>query len=332
MQKMLILYPLLLYYEDTCIERKLSFLPTWIAEPGDIVIVDSVERAGIFRDSMYNKVKKKVGEGVCFASFKEPFKNVCSRLSIDVDNAELAPWGWDGYIKRKFEKWGVPQSMLPTDEELEGIRNLSSRRVAVKMLPLVADAIGRDFCVGESFVITSLEEFFPLAEKYEGVMMKMPWSSSGKGLNYCYSTNITEKVKGWITNVIEKQGCCIVEPLYNKFGDYALEFKVSEGKVSFLGYSKFDTANQGTYQGNVLMTDKEIEDYMCYILGVDVDKIPFERSVCHADVMSLRDLAAVLSVRRGKPSQQYGHLGARTEKPMDNECRKIRYPLQQFYS
>ena len=75
----------------------LSFLPTWIAEPGDIVIVDSVERAEIFRDSIYNKVKKKVGEGVCFASFKEPFKNVCSRLSIDVDNAELAPWGWDGY-------------------------------------------------------------------------------------------------------------------------------------------------------------------------------------------------------------------------------------------
>lgn len=265
----------------------LSFLPTWIAEPSDIVIVDSVERAEIFRDSIYNKVKKKVGEGVCFASFKEPFKNVCSRLSIDVDNAELAPWGWDGYIKRKFEKWGVPQSMLPTDEELEGIRNLSSRRVAVKMMPLVADAIGRDFCVGESFVITSLEEFFPLAEKYEGVMMKMPWSSSGKGLNYCYSTNITEKVKGWINNVIEKQGCCIVEPLYNKFGDYALEFKVSEGKVSFLGYSKFDTANQGTYQGNVLMTDKEIEDYMCYILGVDVDKIRTVRKVVEENVRNL---------------------------------------------
>ena len=259
----------------------LSFLPTWIAEPGDIVIVDSVERTEIFRDSIYNKVKKKVGEGVCFASFKEPFKNVCSRLSIDVDNAELAPWGWDGYIKRKFEKWGVPQSMLPTDEELEGIRNLSSRRTAVQMLPQIVDAIGRDFCIGESFVITSLEEFFPLAEKYEGVMMKMPWSSSGKGLNYCYSTNITEKVKGWINNVIEKQGCCIVEPLYNKFGDYALEFKVSEGKVSFLGYSKFDTANQGTYQGNVLMTDKEIEDYMCYILGVDVDKIRTVRKVVY---------------------------------------------------
>ena len=105
----------------------LSFLPTWIAEPGDIVIVDSVERAEIFRDSIYNKVKKKVGEGVRFASFKEPFKDVCRRLSVDVADAELVPWGWDGYIKRKFEKWGVPQSMLPSAENLEKRQENQSR-------------------------------------------------------------------------------------------------------------------------------------------------------------------------------------------------------------
>ena len=266
---------------------ELSFLPTWIAGPGDVVVVDSVERAEDFCNNIYNKVKMKVGEGVRFASFKEPFKDVCRRLSVDVADAELVPWGWDSYIKRKFEKWGVPQSMLPSAENLEGIRNLSSRRTAVQMLPQIVDAIGRDFCVGESFVITSLEEFFPLAEKYEGVMMKMPWSSSGKGLNYCYSTNITEKVKGWVNNVIEKQGCCIVEPLYNKFGDYALEFKVSEGKVSFLGYSKFDTSGQGTYQGNVLMTDDEIEECLGISLSVDADMVRKARMAVEENVRKM---------------------------------------------
>ena len=266
---------------------ELSFLPTWIAGPGDVVVVDSVERAEDFCNNIYNKVKMKVGEGVRFASFKEPFKDVCRRLSVDVADAELVPWGWDSYIKRKFEKWGVPQSMLPSAENLEGIRNLSSRRTAVQMLPQIVEAIGRDFCIGESFIITSLEEFFPLVARYDAVMLKMPWSSSGKGLNVCRKDKVTEKMEGWIANVIEKQGCCIVEPLYNKISDYALEFRTCEGQVSFLGYSKFDTSGQGTYQGNVLMTDDEIEECLGISLSVDADMVRKARMAVEENVRKM---------------------------------------------
>lgn len=263
----------------------LSFLPTWIAGPGDVVIVDSVERAEDFCNNIYNKVK--VSEGVRFVSFKEPFKDVCRRLSVDVADAEIVPWGWDGYIKRKFEKWGVPQSMLPSAENLEGIRNLSSRRTAVQMLPQIVEAIGRDFCIGESFIITSLEEFFPLVARYDAVMLKMPWSSSGKGLNVCRKDKVTDKMEGWIANVIEKQGCCIVEPLYNKISDYALEFRTCEGQVSFLGYSKFDTSGQGTYQGNVLMTDDEIEECLGISLSVDADMVRKARMAVEENVRKM---------------------------------------------
>ena len=53
----------------------------------------------------------------------------------------------------------------------------------------------------------------------------------------------------------------MVEPLYNKVKDFAMEFYASgDGSpLSFVGYSSFVTDANGSYEGNLLMTDEEIE-------------------------------------------------------------------------
>lgn len=52
-----------------------------------------------------------------------------------------------------------------------------------------------------------------------------------------------------------------MEPLYNKVKDFAMEFHSSgDGSpLSFVGYSSFVTDANGSYEGNLLMTDEEIE-------------------------------------------------------------------------
>jgi hypothetical protein len=60
---------------------------------------------------------------------------------------------------------------------------------------------------------------------------------------------------------LQQQGAVVVEPLYRKVNDFAMEF-YSTGNgdaLTFVGYSRFVTDANGAYEGNVLATDEEIE-------------------------------------------------------------------------
>ena len=51
----------------------------------------------------------------------------------------------------------------------------------------------------------------------------------------------------------------MAEPIYNKVCDFAMEFRADrEGKVSFAGYSLFETDAFGNYKGNLLASDAAI--------------------------------------------------------------------------
>lgn len=60
----------------------------------------------------------------------------------------------------------------------------------------------------------------------------------------------------------------MAEPIYNKVADFAMEFcSDGRGKVVFAGYSVFSTNGSGAYEGNLLLSDEEIEHrfsvYVC---------------------------------------------------------------------
>ena len=65
-------------------------------------------------------------------------------------------------------------------------------------------------------------------------------------------------LSGWCGRQLREQGGVIVEPLYNKVSDFALEFYADgAGGVRYTGLSVFLTTARGTYAGNWVASEED---------------------------------------------------------------------------
>lgn len=223
------------------LRHDLGFLPALWAEADDVVLVDDIE--SIPRSWRYR----------CRCRLVE--KRELVRLKFDT----IEPWGWDLALRATLVRYGVDERLLPSEDAIEQIRVLSHRRVSAWLLPLLRV----DGTVGEAFECTTADDVDKLIGRYGRVVLKAPWSSSGRGLRF-----VTEMshIEGWLKNLLATQGSVMLEPYYNKVKDFGMEFySDGNGNVGFLGLSLFHTAN-GAYTGNVLATENAkrewISDYL----------------------------------------------------------------------
>lgn len=210
----------------------LSFLPALMAEDGDVVLVDDVDNAN--HQLRHLKGTMPV---VHFVTLQD-----LSSMSTVVNSPfdALCPWGWDVALVHRLTK-AVPSlsPLMLTAGQLATIRQMSNRRWAATHL-------------GNSGICcTTVEAAETAMKKMEGrFVLKSPWSSSGRGVRY-------RADRRWMENVIRQQGGVMVEPLYNKVMDFAMEFRSDgRGRVSYEGLSLFETVS-GAYKGNLLASEKE---------------------------------------------------------------------------
>ena len=152
----------------------------------------------------------------------------------------IIAWGWDAVVKHELLKRGVPSELLPTDAEINTIRELQHRAT---VQPLQSDC----------HAITSVEAMEALLKEREHWVMKAPWSGAGRGLRWVHG-RLTDIDRDWLLKTVEKQRCVIAEPRRDVTADVALEYM--DG--SFFGYSYFKTGS-GVYKENILWSDAEIE-------------------------------------------------------------------------
>ena len=86
---------------------------------------------------------------------------------------EICPWGWSPALVHELELAGVPRHMMPDREWLDKLRTLSGRQSTVQ----VQRVLGLD-----ATCCDSLDDVLSCLSQWEAVIMKSPWSSSGKGL------------------------------------------------------------------------------------------------------------------------------------------------------
>ena len=155
----------------------------------------------------------------------------------------IVPWGWNAALKQLLLKQGFPEALMPSDDTLSRWRRLQHRST---LLPLQPD----------SRAVTSVEEVVGLVGQYGSVVMKAPWSGSGRGLRW-----VTEGLSGhdeaWLAKMVCEQQCVIVEPRRHVADDFALEYRIDNDGLHFIGFSLFESAN-GVYQGNILLSDDAI--------------------------------------------------------------------------
>ena len=231
------------------IRRDLGFLPVLWAAEGDMILTDdkmaAEERAGRLGLACH-------GEFLTRDMLRQ-------RLSSGVQPDAVCPWGWDLSLRNELLEYGIAPALLPDTSRLDAIRQMSHRRWAAENLLVPLCQISGT--TGEAYTADCAAEVQSLLSRHGSVVLKAPWSSSGRGIRYVgkrhnhgrksYET-LSPQLQGWIRNVVNEQGCVMVEPWYDKAIDLGMEFYASaDGRVSYRGLSLFHTVG-GAYEGNLL--------------------------------------------------------------------------------
>ena len=229
----------------------LSVLPAWYAPEGSTIKVDSLSRVSLWREQ-------------CPASDFLP--DVI--WSAEWENMPYKPWGWSPSLLYTLRKAGVNDSFLLSDMQMGQIRVLSGRQCCVKIL----ESFSRmDGLCGKAMTCNSMTQVKKYITSLERCVLKAPWSGSGRGIMYVSSKEWNDSAEGWVSRVLRVQGEIMVEPLYNKVCDFAMEFYADgNGSVSFVGYSLFDTDAHGNYKGNFLLSDGQINKILSQYIPDEV--------------------------------------------------------------
>lgn len=226
------------------LKSDLELLPVWYSQPNSLIVVENKRDCHEFMEQI-----------------KKLFPIDCELIAPDETDKQkgrrISPWGWSPMLRKKLSNYGVSDNKLPSDTELETIRNYSNRKHAVKMLDILR-AENQTFC-GEAHYFTSRADVLRYLSSFQGdKALKMPLSGSGRGLIWIKG-EITDKQTDWCRRVIQNQGGIVAEPFLNKVQDFAMEFYLNHREIDFTGYSLFQSAASGAYTGNTLVGDNDIE-------------------------------------------------------------------------
>ncbi|MCM1377318.1 MAG: DUF2520 domain-containing protein [Clostridium sp.] len=172
---------------------------------------------------------------------------------------EIIPWGWDLQVKKSLLKIGINPDIMPSDEQLEKLRQLSHRNTTIDFNALLYKTLRNEFSLPQEFY--DIEEAIAFAHKNPGCYFKAPWSSSGRGV--VRSSDIPEdKLKDWLRGVLKRQGSVMGEVLAEKAIDFATEWELHGGEADFVGYSVFKTDSSGRYISNIEGSQNYLEYYI----------------------------------------------------------------------
>ncbi len=203
-----------------------------------------------------------------------------------LDISSVDPWGWNAALRSQLVRMGVKESVLPSKEWIEQVRALSHRRTAAGVVCGMKESwndgstevrgyggtridLRGERIVGEMQECRSEDEVKEWMGRWGKVVMKAPWSSSGRGIRFVES-ELSVSMQGWLRNTLSSQKSVMVEPMYNKVKDFAMEFCADgKGGIAYQGLSLFHTSN-GAYTGNLLATEEYKQQCLGQFVGTDL--------------------------------------------------------------
>ena len=248
------------------LEDDLAVIPMLFARAGDIVVVEQIP------DDDYIAYVKDLGFNIpTFICKKDFFNN--SYFNHNSFNT-IKPWGWSLSIHRQFKdvktrttdsfKKSVNASYDPI------LRELSGRKTANNVLQGIL-AHEFPFCVGFTSLpveVDDINDVDRLFAKWTRVVVKEPWSSSGRGVYILTGSSIDSYARKNIESAIKKQGYVMVEPWFNRIVDLSFLYSISPDGVNFLGESVFLTKNGGQYEGSYIHYNKIDKDTSLFLSSV----------------------------------------------------------------
>ncbi|HKL72266.1 MAG TPA: hypothetical protein VJ855_06375, partial [Marinilabiliaceae bacterium] len=271
----------------------LSILPIYFGDAQDIVLIDGA-------------VPRHFLEGLEGRGWNLPMViNRPEDIPTDLlPIKKLSPWGWSPAIIRRMQSFttllGESNETLQIATWNEELKVMMSRLTGQKLSQMLKSTLLSEEYISIPEVALRVDNMSQLInmerEMTTPILLKTPWSASGRGLFKIRSRDENVVESNWIKSKFKQQGFLMAEPFLNKIQDLSFHFKKEGGRVVFLGTTFFKSESDGRFMGcyigfpelevfndfplqevieqasnllhNSLCDLKEIEDYNGYI-GVD---------------------------------------------------------------
>ena len=164
----------------------------------------------------------------------------------------------------KLESWGMSPAESYTFQFLnpginsfnESRKLLYERKTAVSFLKGFLEKnkipeLGKSELIPN--IVSTEKELEKLLNATNPIVLKAPFSSSGRGLLVLRKEKLNDANRQWIKSVLDKQNYLCAEYWLNKQLDLSFQFKIDgQRRVSYLGNSYFQTNSNGQYRGHFL--------------------------------------------------------------------------------
>ena len=226
-------------------QEDLSFLPAWYADYESIILTRSVLPKH-FMDSI-----RQVDCNVLPVSISElgNYREILSGQKVDL-------WGISPQAIHFFETISKKHDLnlqIPTWKPI--YKNLSSRFFSVECLAHLIENIPE--ISGEILPVfySDIDEIRKINESsLHKLLIKSPFSSSGRGLLWLEETTISRSSEQIIRGMLKKQKIVSTEKVLNKTMDFSMHFCENR----FIGYSLFTTNVKGAYEKTLLASQERI--------------------------------------------------------------------------
>lgn len=226
-------------------------LPLWYGNDGDKVIMPAEYRQWVL-------------------SVQQQFSLPTDIFNPDENNDDCrpAPWGWSENACRQFALAGIPQHIIPGSDTIARLRTLSHRRITIDIISRLKDMLPFNTppIPTEAHSVAEIRQF---ALTYPDFYIKLPWSSSGRGVIRSTSLPDSELARR-CEGMIRRQGSVMCEKSLDKVLDFAMLFESDGSSVRHSGYSVFFNEHGTAYSGNIVVDDAVIEEYLSRHISADI--------------------------------------------------------------
>ncbi len=242
--------------------QELASLPLWYADPEDYIWVGDLDKTASIRE-----LPDDIQQLPALLNRQTWYSDV-----IDLPPLEAAPWGlsqqsiffFDSLKSETGNELFVPQWK-------DAYKQLTGRQTAATCLDKIRQNTYIILPETPCFLHSVEEVEFFIKKHTPPFVLKMPYSSSGRGLLRIDGNYLPEKEKEWLTGALRKQEVISIEPRLRKEIDFALEFYLDKnGKAEYKGISLFETEEWKTYSGNKLDKQENLEAIITRYIGNEV--------------------------------------------------------------
>lgn len=233
-------------------ERDLSILPLVFARTSDFILSPNIPSSEF--------ISQLKNDG-----FELPHFRTLPELESLPDGSihSLSPWGWSPsahfVLKNLKPKCSDEFKSSPVFEWNDVSRELFERKTALNFLSSLLQKERSEWFVSNDKmgrVMTNCEQVEEFLLYHNGIVLKAPLSSSGRGIQIIRKRTLNASNKQWISGVLKQQLYLIAEPFLDKIADLSFQFFIrNQAEVDYLGYSFFETNSNGQYKGTLIHPD-----------------------------------------------------------------------------